>query len=642
MYRHPVIEEPFKARLVQLQDLDCQPCTLALVENQRQCKFLVVSQVELVLLKASMSKSRLKHNFEMATRATCDVFKSPCVALKRHLVLLGAVNKQCAGSLVSLAVCIKALSKPAVPSLLVEHLRALHGNQGVILQEATCQALQQNGDGSVQPQTFLFASHLPLHLPLDGVPTLTSMERLSLASPSSTLLMQLQALQEHSKEAIVIGRQGGPVSSDTWQDITKQIYLFLGFLQKHLRVVSPNLEHYTRADLLHTYFGSKGKRGDRGSSICIVISVARRVVLWWRVQCPSQSAKLMELDDWLGKWAKQARLAWPSPKKNVAELKEHGKWQDAPDLLALLVQQKASAESLYAGEGALMPAGARQLHDVALLCMMFGWLPPPRSSCIRTLCPPWHAGPCPDGDCRKPNCRGNRIFVKGTGDSRTLRMQLPHHKTARVWGTIEYDLPAELSVLVCLYLCQAYMVLRDDLGGQHPFMFMDKKGHAFNDSSFSLHYKSALQGMGGAAMSPHRLRNVFVVARMQRATAPMDREGAAYCMGHDEAQWHLTYDLSSVQRKGQAAIDGMAAWRMEMLQSHPAAAALSLPPPPATVQAALAAVDNLRVGAHEELVSSNVTCTTAGSSEPADSTSQSDSDSGSGSDWDDDVAVDLE
>ena len=638
-----MIQEPFTAKLVQLQDLDCNPCQLALVQGQRGCKFLVVHQVEEVLLKASITRARLKLHLQSASRKTIDVFKRPCEALKRHLVLLGAVNKHCAGTLVSLAVCIKALSRQTVPTLLVEHLRALHSNQGVILQQATVEALQQNVEGSVQPRTLLFAAHLPVQLPLDSVPTLEPGERLSLASPSPTLSMQLQELEDHSKQMVVIGRRGGPVCSETWRDITKQIFLYLGYLHKHHRVLSPSLEHFTRGDLLHAYFGSKGKRGDRGSSICIVISVARRVVLWWKGQCPAQSAVFAELDTWLGAWAHQAKQAWPTPRKNVAELKQQGKWQDAAELLGLLVQQKASAECLYSGQGVLLPAGARQLHDVALMCMMFGWLPPPRSSCIRTLCPPWHTGPCPHEDCRKPDCWGNRIFVSGPADSRTLRIQLPHHKTAKVWGPIEYDLPADLSVLVCLYLCKAYRVLRDDLGGQHPHMFMDKKGQAFQQTSFNLYFKSALLGMGGAAMPPHRLRHVFVVARMTRAgaEAPRDTEGAAYCMGHEAKQWDLTYDLSSLQRKGQAAIEGMAAWRREVLQSHPAAAHLLLQPSPLAVQASLAAVDNLRVGVHEELVTSSVTCTSASSEVPSESTGQASSDSDSDVDSDD-LAIDLE
>ena len=147
--------------------------------------------------------------------------------------------------------------------------------------------------------------------------------------------------------------------------------------------------------------------------------------------------------------------------------------------------------------------------------------------------------------------------------------------------------------------------------------------------------------MGGAGLSPHTLRHVFVVARMQRAQPlpPADQEGAAYCMGHDPTQWQLTYDLSSVQSKGQVAIQGMAAWREEVLHSHAGFARLLLPPAPHAVQASLAAVDKLRVGAHEAPVSSSVTCTSASSEVPSEGTSQSDSDSDSDTDSD---AVELD
>ena len=596
-----------------------------------------------VLLTNSLHISTLQTHFSRATRAGTDCLKAPHVSLRKELKLLGAIGRGGPGSMVSLAVCIKALSRLSLPAVLVEALRALHGNNGVILQEATLLALHQNSEGLVQPKSFLFARDLPITLPPDTVPTLHSRERLSLHSHSATLCMQMQELKDHSKEQIVIGRKGGPVSSETWRDIVKQINLFLGYLHKHFKIPSPNLELFTRADLLHAYFGSKGRRGDRGGSICKIISVARRVVLFWRRACPSESAKLLALDAWLGQWAGQARLAWPSPKRNIVELRQQGKWQDAPELLQLLMQHKAAAECAYAAEEVLLPEQARELHDIALLCMMFGWLPPPRSSCIRTLCPPWHRGPCTNPDCSKPDCWGNRIYVRGTGDNRALKIHLPHHKSARVWGPIEYDLPAELSVLLCLYLCKAYRVLRDEHGGQHPFMFMDNNGQAFQSGSFSLHFKSALQARGGADMSPHTLRHVFVVARMQRTSpqGPVDQAGAAYCMGHDPSQWQLTYDLGALQSKAQAAIEGMAVWRRELMISHPDAARLLLPPSSHAVQAGLAAVDKLKVGAHEELVSSNVTCTSASSEGPSEGSSQYDSAS-SDSDSDDDLMVDLQ
>ena len=636
------MEHPFRVKLVQLQDMASSPCQLALVEDRTQCKYLVVRQVVRVLLTDSYHNTTLQTHFARATRAGTDCLKAPSMGLRQELKLLGAIDKGGAGTMVSLAVCIKALSRLSLPTVLVEALRALHGNSGVILEEATLTALHQNSEGHVQPKSFHFARDLPITLPPDTVPTLKSRERLSLTSHSPTLIMQMQDLKVHSKGLIVIGRKGGPVSSDTWQFIAGQIYLFLGYLHKHFKMPSPTLELFTRADLLHAYFGSKGKRGDRGSSICKMISVARKVVLFWRSTCPSESAKLLELDVWLGQWAGQARLAWPSPRRNIADLKQQDKWQDAPELLGLLMQHKAAAECTYAVEEVLLPEQARQLHDVALLCMMFGWVPPPRSSCIMTLCPPWHRGPCLDPDCSKADCWGNRIYVRGTGDSRALKIYLPHHKSARVWGPIEYDIPAELSVLLCLYLCKAYMVLRQQHGGQHPFMFMDSQGQAFQPATFSLHYKSALQARGGAAMSPHTLRNVFVVARMQRSSpqAPIDQAGAAYCMGHDPSQWQQTYDLGALQSQGQAAIESMTAWRREVMHSHPDAARLLLPPSSHAVQAGLAAVDKLRVGAAEELVSSNVTCTSASSEGPSEGSSQYDSES-SESDSDDDLMVDL-
>ena len=168
-------------------------------------------------------------------------------------------------------------------------------------------------------------------------------ERLSLPAHDAVLNKQLDNLREYSREEIVIDRRGGPISSGTWLDIRSQCMLYLGFLHKHIGVLHPNLEHFTRGDLLQAYFLAKGKRGDRGTSVCKIISVARRVVAYWKSESPAQEAELRHLDEWLGKWGGQARAAWPSQKRNVAVLQQQGKWEDAPALLALFVRAKAEA-----------------------------------------------------------------------------------------------------------------------------------------------------------------------------------------------------------------------------------------------------------------------------------------------------------
>lgn len=54
----------------------------------------------------------------------------------------------------------------------------------------------------------------------------------------------------------------------------------------------------------------------------------------------------------------------------------------------------------------------RALHDVAMGCFMFGWLPPLRPFNIRTLLVPSFKGPCPCVDCQYPDqCKGNRLYI---------------------------------------------------------------------------------------------------------------------------------------------------------------------------------------------------------------------------------------
>lgn len=79
--------------------------------------------------------------------------------------------------------------------------------------------------------------------------------------------------------------------------------------------------------------------------------------------------------------------------RNMASSSEAGSWMTAADLLRLILAAKENAEQLYNSQGATA-AACRTLHDAVLACMLFGYLPPVRLSCIRTMTHPKYHGPC--------------------------------------------------------------------------------------------------------------------------------------------------------------------------------------------------------------------------------------------------------
>ena len=562
--RHQIVEEPTRSGLVALIDADITPAHLTMVENASGTRFLLVSQVLKLLVKDTISRSGL-HRAMQASAGRRDPLKLVGIMLRKKLVGLGAISSRGPGQLLVTLSCLhKALRTKQLPAPMLDSLARLHSGIATVQDEAASALMLQNAVGCTSPSSLPFAEHLPHSVDTSNVPFLGIRQKYSLEvirpslAQSAVLSMQLKELQSHSQVAIVIGRDPGPISSETFGDIRKQCMLFLGFIHMHYGVAHPNLMHFVRADWLASYCGAKGARGDRGISICKVLSAAKRVVLFWRDKCQADASRLTDLHGWLGDLSSQVRRAWPSPKRNVVDMVQAGTWADAATIVSILVQQKSEVEAAFCHLETLSLEQARRLHDVALACCMFGWLPPPRSSTIRTLCNTRHRGPCPHIDCKSDRCWGNRIYVR---DASVLMMEVPHHKSDKTWGTLLFALPADLSALLAMYMNKGYPVLRRELELDHPYAFMSMTGMAFESGTFSAYFKKLMLGVGGPAIAPHSLRHIFVIDQMDHA----QHRGAAFCMGHDLSQWDRSYDLLALQRRGQQAIDGMQAWRVALL-----------------------------------------------------------------------------
>ena len=611
--RLSVLEEPVDCKLVQLIDKDGQACAVALVRSPAGTKHLLVNQLHTSLLQGICSPRTWQRKLEQAAGRGHQPFKKVGLLLKAKLVQLGAVNgRGVTPALVNVHTCTKAARSLGLPAAMVSALADLSASQGVQLQQATTQLMQQNAQGSPNPSTLHFAPALPVALDTSAAPVLRSRERMALdvikpsLASSSVLSIQLQNLKEHSQLPIVVGRQGRAVNSTTWADIHREIMLFLGYIHKHFAVVHPNLEHLIRADFMAAYCCSKGARGDRGTSICKAIYAAKRVALFWMEKCPTELSRLCELRNWLGQLCTQVRQAWPSQKRNVSQLRATGKWVDAPVLLELLVGKMTEVMQTFTDLPSLSVEQARFLHDVAMACTMFGWIPPPRCSCVRTLCPPSHRGPCPDTDCKSNACWGNRVIVnvvKGT-----MQLHLAHHKADRKWGTIEYELPDDLTDLLVLYLSKGYKLLKNSLGVEHPFMFMSMDGPAFGTDTFCKYWQDLMDSWGGPTAGPHTLRHIFVADRSRHDTVPgPTQQGAAFCMGHDPAQWTISYDLQSLQRGAQHAVNSMSGWRAALLATRN-----TVQPATATPAHVAGLVDEADSDEHDDSVSEGPSC---GSSE---------------------------
>ena len=282
----------------------------------------------------------------------------------------------------------------------------------------------------------------------------------------------------------------------------------------------------------------------------------------------------------------QVRAAHPPPRKSIAELTAQGRWMAPRDLIGVLDMVKQNAEEKRNLQGWNLTT-ARLMHDAALVCCMFGYMPPIRLSCLRTLLCPGYQGGCPHPDCSRPECKGNRLVVVSTRPA-GVELHLPHHKNEGKWDgmSITFRVPPEVAEVLLSYLGAGHALLDSRLnmprGVALPFVFMTNKGRPFDSSSFNHYWQTLLLDAGGARnLPPSRLRHIFVDERrsVNCAPGPADR-GAAMIMGNSEAMWDRIYDTRFHEREAQHAIDNMGRWRHHLLQS----------PVPATLHVAMGAV----------------------------------------------------
>jgi hypothetical protein len=121
--------------------------------------------------------------------------------------------------------------------------------------------------------------------------------------------------------------------------------------------------------------------------------------------------------DWLKNMGAQlgANMV-PRPKaKEPEDLKEQGRWMDAPLLVERVEEVRQEAleglQAMERGELTRLEA-AGIVHDALMATMSFGYMPPMRdTSVLLTLTKPPHKG-CIHPDCQHKvtGCLGNRVF----------------------------------------------------------------------------------------------------------------------------------------------------------------------------------------------------------------------------------------
>ena len=309
------------------------------------------------------------------------------------------------------------------------------------------------------------------------------------------------AFQQWLSAPIQLDRNGGPSASRTVQNIVKNVYLYQGFLHWHFDQEEFCLLHFLDLEKYSTYISFQLAKENSKANLTQQISNARKVLAFLkRMADAAVCALISSIEIWLLRLSKQIVLLLPQAKQDIGQMEEDGTWLSASELVALLEGFRVEALKAVADVECLSEYGASMLHDAALSSTLFGYMPPVRLSCLRSLQVPWHSG-CLHPDCVGKvghlSCGGNRLEKKGVD----LWMILPHHKNQVKWSgsAIQFKVPAELGSLLELYLQKGHKVVSPGC----PYVFTDQRQRPMLDASqLSYWWEQLLKRLGSPAIFP--------------------------------------------------------------------------------------------------------------------------------------------
>ena len=556
----------------------CPPVTLLRMSQASGSITLVLRQVQAELCPSvTLGQFRLTANRQRtATIKSLEgpdclwVFKYGATKAHSHVV-----------SVISLPTAIGACKAHGVHPLTLSGLESLrHQGQYTILQTPE-HILKLNCTPDVNPPSQLVPLPLPSSLPLSPVQGPACRQRYSLLvqnphlARSVVLTQQITELKTWATTPIQLNRKGPPLQEVSWQNLLSNMWLFLGFCWKWMRVQQPCLQHFLSPHLVASFISFHIAMEHCSSTIKQHVSTALKVLAWWATKPGGHDLGLQKMsEEWLPNLSGQISRALPKPVKTASSL------PSAQTLLCVIEQQRLALLAAFKDEG-MSGKLARSIHDLTLVSTVFGHLPPIRLSCIRYLKVPGYEGPCHKSDCvHGPSCHGNLLRGCNSGP---LSLYLPHHKNEASWGraAIRFQLPQELTELMSLHLSQGHTLLTEYMGNEEqPHVFVDYQARPFTDSNFTIYWGRIMRAYGlQDTISPSQCRQVFVHERRsaERVEGPSDK-GAAMVMGHSPKQWDKWYDLDFHARHAQQAVDAMATWRNNLLSSQALSAATTSAP----------------------------------------------------------------
>ena len=557
---------------------ESSPVTLLRISAARRV-WLVRQQVYDLLVRAQgHSLPTFKHLVERLGRGRGHVYHQPSRALLKQMLAMGGLNIRSARQhLITLSTAKEACKSLNLPQAVLDSLANLNEPSKLVIPIHASQLIAQNAPISLNPVDSL---HMDDNLPstLDPSPIiLEDRERYSLKHHATlthgvAFKAQLDELRAWCTADFQAGRgRTGAVQQITWEGIESECLLLLGFAHYKKGWMQPGLAAVCNASLLSSYLSSRRASGHKFSTMSKSVYSLCKVLDFWHSKPtlgPEVKLRITALNAWLRDMRGQLGQSMPRVVRDPETMKEQGEWMEAKDVVRLYDEKRRWAMERYADPGKRMRyKNAKKVHDIAMLNVMFGYMPPLRLSCIRTLLMASNEGSCTEPECvkKEPNtCRGNRMRSVG-GE---MQFHLPHHKNTKRWrgAAIHFTVPDGLEQLLKLYVERARPVLMQELAVEHPFVFMSTHGQRLSGSRLTQMFQSIMISWGALPIKPKDLRHIFVTERgaAGRVGGPEDDE-AAQLMGNSPRSWKEVYNLNFSRRQAQNAVLKMGDWRANML-----------------------------------------------------------------------------
>ena len=371
----------------------------------------------------------------------------------------------------------------------------------------------------------------------------------------------------------------------TWESQQKRVYEYLGYLYHYLDIKRPTLDNYMDVDYFLGFLDFlRGRAVDKAGHTKAVHAAFRAVSYLKGLAATDQGRAKAALRSLKALGTQLGQNMVPKPKAREPEqLKEQGRWMDAPELLARVEAVRLAAlahvDGMKAGTVPRVEA-AKAVHNALLATMCFGYMPPLRhNSVLLNLTGPPHLG-CRHPDCqhKAAGCLGNRVHRHPT--SGTWWLDIPHHKNTKAWKgvALKFELPTEVAGLVDHHITWAHSTLTGHTEQPAaPNLFVNTStGLPLKDQEVSQVWSKTVLDGSGVHFGPQLCRSIFVSGT--RDAALPNPAGMAMIMGNSQGVWDSVYDRHFNTREAQAAMQLMPAWRQQMLTQ--AKQASSTPPTP--------------------------------------------------------------